>query len=95
MKTGELYDVLGLNEAELTGGGLAVHSPIDGAEMARIKTDTSSSLNDKIARAETAFKEWRMVPPPRRGELIRLFGNELRAPSASKALRAMKRAKPG
>jgi aldehyde dehydrogenase (NAD+) len=47
-----------------TSGDVIAHSPIDGAE---------------IAASVEAFKTWRDVPAPRRGELVRLFGEELRA----------------
>ena len=32
-----------------------------------------------IALGQSAFEQWRLLPAPRRGELIRLFGEELRA----------------
>ena len=79
METSELYSVLGLNGKGLTGGGLCVRSPIDGAELACLHMDTVPDLENRIVRAQSAFLEWRSVPAPRRGELIRLFGAELRA----------------
>src|SRR5690606_39183565 len=54
-------------------------SPINGQEIARLKSDTKAAAVKKIARADEAFRAWRQVPAPRRGELIRLFGEELRA----------------
>ena len=63
----------------LQGGTRAVRSPIDGAEIARLTDDTPESADAKIAAAAEAFKTWRLVPAPRRGELIRLLGEELRA----------------
>ena len=75
----ELYRSLGMDPEILKDGDLAVHSPIDGAEIARVSTDTSADLEAKIGRAYAAFLEWRSVPAPRRGELIRLLGEELRA----------------
>ncbi len=70
---------LGVDPKDISGGGLSVCSPIDGAEMARLPLDDKASLDAKIARAEAAYRAWRTVPPPRRGELIRRFGDELRA----------------
>ena len=61
-----------------TAGDLVVRTPIDGGEIARIKTDTASDVAHKIGRAHDAFLSWREVPAPRRGELVRLFGEELR-----------------
>ena len=68
-----------LTAADLTGGTLAVHSPIDGAEVARIAETSLADMPGIIAASVSAFKAWRDVPAPRRGELVRLLGEELRA----------------
>ena len=60
-------------------GEHAVHSPIDGAEIGRVSYDDAKSVDAKIAKSVEAFHTWRNVPAPRRGELVRLFGEELRA----------------
>ncbi|HTO41221.1 MAG TPA: aldehyde dehydrogenase family protein [Rhizomicrobium sp.] len=60
-------------------GDHPARSPIDGAELARVPYDTPASIDKKIAQAQTAFTHWRTVPAPRRGELVRLFADELRA----------------
>ncbi len=60
-------------------GDHAVLSPVDGAEIGRVAFDDAASIDAKIARAHAAFLQWREVPAPRRGELVRLFGEELRA----------------
>jgi aldehyde dehydrogenase (NAD+) len=60
-------------------GDHAVHSPIDGAEIGRVAYDDAASIESKIAKSVTAFKTWRDVPAPKRGELARLFGEELRS----------------
>jgi aldehyde dehydrogenase (NAD+) len=73
-----IFASLDLGPDDLTGGDLAVHSPIDGAEIARVAGDTLETLDGKITRAANAFNQWRNVPAPRRGELIRLLGEELR-----------------
>lgn len=58
-----------------SGGDLASFSPIDGSEIGRVATgDTEAAAK----RAEAAFEAWRTVPAPRRGELVRLLGEELR-----------------
>lgn len=62
----------------LEGGDLAVHSPIDGSELARLKVDSIAEIEAKIALSVTAFEAWREVPAPRRGELVRQFGQKLR-----------------
>ncbi len=70
---------LGLTAAELTGGTLRVTSPIDGRLLAEVHETAATDMPAIIDRARTAFKAWRIVPAPRRGELIRLLGEELRA----------------
>ena len=75
----KLFQALGLDGATLNGGALAVHSPIDGSEIARIATHSADDVEAQAAVATTAFEAWRLVPAPRRGELIRLFAEELRA----------------
>ena len=72
----------GLTPADLTQGTLAVRSPIDGAELAQVHETPASEMPAIIARAKSAFAEWRTVPAPRRGELVRLLGEELRAAKA-------------
>lgn len=72
----------GLTPAELSGGTLAVRSPIDGAEIARVHETSADDMQGVIARSVAAFKAWRDVPAPRRGELVRLLGEELRAAKA-------------
>ena len=59
-------------------GDHAVHSPIDGTEIARVRFDDAAAIESKIAKSVEAFKIWREMPAPRRGELVRLFGEELR-----------------
>ena len=72
----------GLTGADVTQGTLVVHSPIDGAEVARVRETPVAEMPAVIARAQAAFKAWRTVPAPRRGELVRLLGEELRAAKA-------------
>ena len=60
-------------------GALTVHSPIDGSMLGSAAVETSASLSKKIDLSVEAFKVWRVTPAPRRGELVRLFGDELRA----------------
>jgi len=70
---------LGLDPATLTAGDLAVQSPVDGAVIARVATTPAGDLAGVIARSQAAFAAWSQVPAPRRGELVRLLGEELRA----------------
>jgi len=76
---GALYGELGLEEAALSEGAHVVRTPIDGTEIARLPLHRPEDVERAIARAQTAFQVWREVPAPGRGELVRLFGDELRA----------------
>ncbi|MEZ5733665.1 MAG: aldehyde dehydrogenase family protein [Paracoccaceae bacterium] len=79
MSHNDILKAAGLTQAEVTGGTLAVHSPIDGAEVARVRETDPGDMAKIIAKSQEAFKAWRTVPAPRRGELVRLLGEELRA----------------
>lgn len=68
----------GLTGAALSGGTLSVTTPVDGSEIARLKTHSAADADAMIARAHEAFLAWRKVPAPRRGEFVRLLGEELR-----------------
>ena len=59
-----------------SAGDLASFSPIDGSEIGRVAIGDPATA---AAKAEQAFRAWRTVPAPRRGELVRLLGEELRA----------------
>jgi aldehyde dehydrogenase (NAD+) len=61
------------------GSDLPVTSPIDGSQLASLKTDSAEEIDAKIFLSVKAFEAWRDVPGPRRGELVRLFGEKLRA----------------
>ncbi|MEC5216468.1 aldehyde dehydrogenase (NAD+) [Actimicrobium sp. GrIS 1.19] len=69
---------LGVDLAAVHGDALACRTPINGAVHAMLRVDTPADVTEKIDAAHTAFTHWRNVPAPRRGELIRLFGDELR-----------------
>ncbi len=74
----DILESIGLPLSDVDRGGYPVASPIDGAVIAAVAADTADSAGAKLSAAENAFRHWRDVPPPRRGELIRLFGNQLR-----------------
>lgn len=82
MTHAETLAAAGLTAADITGGGLPMHSPIDGAVVAHVHETPLAEMPKIIARAQTAFKVWRDVPAPRRGELVRLLGEELRLAKA-------------
>src|SRR5438270_11499122 len=77
-ETASLLAGFGLGPEVLSAGDFAVTSPIDGSRIAALRPHTPGDLDTMIAAAERAFPLWRAVPPPRRGELVRLFAEELR-----------------
>ena len=77
-----LLQRLGVPASAYQGGDLAVRSPLTGEVVAHVPQHTPAQASDSIGRAHAAFATWRTVPAPRRGELIRLLGEELRAAKA-------------
>ena len=59
-------------------GGLESRSPIDGRAIGSVRSHDPAEVAASAQRAQAAFLAWRSVPPPRRGELVRLFGDVLR-----------------
>jgi aldehyde dehydrogenase (NAD+) len=79
MPSETILDSCGFTPAELESGSMAVTTPIDGSQIASIRSHAPAEAEAAIAQAAEAFKTWRQVPAPRRGELVRLIGEELRA----------------
>lgn len=77
-----LLQRLGVPASAYQGGDLAVRSPLTGEVVAHVPQHTPAQATEAIGRAHSAFAAWRTVPAPRRGELIRLLGEELRAAKA-------------
>ena len=78
-ETAEILTRLGVHSSLYTSGNLNAYTPVTGEKIGSIPTHSADHAAQIIDAAHVAFKEWRMVPAPRRGELIRLFGEELRA----------------
>lgn len=78
MNIQEIFTTLNLTDSDLQGGNLAIFSPRDGAKIADVQMDDAEGVNAKISASVAAFKQWRVVPAPRRGELVRLLGEILR-----------------
>ena len=70
---------LGVAESLWTGGARAVRSPVTGEIMGHVHDASPAGVAAAVEAAHTAFLAWRNVPAPRRGELVRLFGEALRA----------------
>ncbi|MEG3003069.1 MAG: aldehyde dehydrogenase family protein, partial [Comamonas sp.] len=68
----------GIDLAVHQGADITVRSPIDGAPLAQLAALPVTAMPAVIDRAAEAFTHWRLVPAPVRGELVRLWGEELR-----------------
>ncbi len=66
-------------------GTMTARSPVDGAVTGQVIEATAADMHAAITRAHTAFMQWRVVPAPKRGELVRVFGEVLRAHKADLA----------
>jgi aldehyde dehydrogenase (NAD+) len=77
-ETGALLAEFGIRSS----GDLVSISPIDGAEIGRVE---AGDPDQAAAAAAAAFAQWRAVPAPRRGELVRVLGEELRSAKSSLA----------
>jgi len=85
----EALDILGIKEInngahtglgwiETNGDLIESFSPNDGQLIASVKQATWDDYENIIGKAQEAFKSWRIVPAPKRGEIVRQIGNELR-----------------
>ncbi len=85
----EVLQALGLSENNsgvstganwLEGGGDVIesYSPVDGQLIGRASSATEADYNNIVEKAQEAFAEWRKVPAPKRGEIVRQIGDELR-----------------
>lgn len=68
----------GADWLQSTGDDLTSTSPIDGSPIATVRQASVQDLQKVVARAREAFKEWRMVPAPKRGEIVRRIGQAVR-----------------
>ena len=62
-----------------TGKKIDSFSPVDGKLIASVLSGSKNEYDEMIAKAQDAFKEWRLWPAPKRGEIVRQFGEALRA----------------
>lgn len=60
------------------GEAISSSSPVDGSTIGSVTSTTESEYQEVMQATTAAFKEWCMVPAPKRGELVRQFGNKLR-----------------
>ncbi len=81
-ETHALLARLGVDVTTLAAGARTARSPITGEALAALTDATPAEVAAAVGAAHQAFAAWREVPAPRRGELVRLFGEELRAAKA-------------
>ncbi|MBT1539070.1 aldehyde dehydrogenase family protein [Ralstonia solanacearum] len=83
MRVSDILSSLSIEGFANVAGGHTVRSPIDGAIIGRVKPASAEESEAAIERAHAAFLQWRGVPAPVRGELVRLLGVELRRHKAA------------
>jgi aldehyde dehydrogenase (NAD+) len=71
---------------DATGPELVSLNPSTGEPLGRVRTATRGEYDAVVAASEQTFLRWREVPAPKRGELVRLIGEELRKHKADLGL---------
>jgi aldehyde dehydrogenase (NAD+) len=74
-----ILERLGVPATATQGGRLDVVSPVDGSTVASVPETPVAQVGRLIGDAHEAYLAWRSVPAPRRGEFVRVLGDELRA----------------
>ncbi|HEY9212985.1 MAG TPA: aldehyde dehydrogenase family protein [Ancylobacter sp.] len=69
---------MGVPDASWRSGTRVARSPITGEVVAHVAEASAADVSKAVARSVAAYEAWRTVPAPRRGELVRLLGEELR-----------------
>ena len=82
-ETKSALDAIGTPSADYTLGDMKIFSPISGELIGQTAETSPEETHRIIEAAHKAFLEWRSVPAPKRGELVRLFGEELRRNKAA------------
>lgn len=70
--------VIGSESSRGSGDGLTIRSPIDGSNLATLTAASTADVSRVLSAAGNAFRTWRMVPGPQRGEFVRRIGNRFR-----------------
>ena len=87
MNTEHILRTLGIEDSNLggfagewvgSGPEIEVSTPIDGSRLGTVREVTEAEYDEIVERAHAAFLEWRKLPAPKRGEIIRQLGNRLR-----------------
>ena len=78
-EVGGLLDRLGVDRALWSEGSMPSVTPLTGEQIGMVQVVEAATIDEVLDSASAAFRAWRNVPAPRRGELVRLWGEELRA----------------
>jgi aldehyde dehydrogenase (NAD+) len=78
-ETGSILRRLGVERSAYRDGVRLVRSPATGEPIASVQDADAPAIGKAVNGAVQAFRKWRLVPAPRRGEFVRLLGEELRA----------------
>ncbi len=78
-ETRDLLSQFGVKETAYSNGELTARTPITGEVIAHLVKTDAAAANNALALSQKAFLQWRSVPALRRGELVRLLGEVLRA----------------
>ena len=68
----------GLNWLSANGETIDSYSPVDGKKIGSVIAADKSNYEEIISTAQDAFLKWRTIPAPKRGEIVRQIGDELR-----------------
>jgi aldehyde dehydrogenase (NAD+) len=85
----DIFPKLGLSQRDINLGAfwgewgghgpiLTKRTPIDGSVLARVRSASPSDYERVVSTANAAFESWRDLPAPKRGDVVRRFGNALR-----------------
>ena len=64
--------------SEATDDHIISYNPATGEPIAAVRRQTTEEYNEQVVRCQAVFKEWRMLPAPKRGEIVRRIGNAFR-----------------
>ncbi|HTB20857.1 MAG TPA: aldehyde dehydrogenase family protein [Bryobacteraceae bacterium] len=64
--------------SDLSGAGIPSFNPADGSELGRVRMASAEDYERTVAAGSEVFKRWRMFPAPKRGQIVREIGDELR-----------------
>src|SRR3954447_4332836 len=69
----------GINKLSGKGPVISSYSPVNGKLIAQVESTDADGYESVMQQAQKAFQHWRSVPAPKRGDMVRQFGDALRA----------------